>query len=238
MHRKFIIDYYTGNQEYSPARGVAFGVNKKNGDARIAGTLASLAGLEKALEQNDAQAINQSIDTIILLHSVILSFGGIPLLYNGDDIGLLNDRSYLEDELKKHDSRWVHRPKMRWDLAEKRNTAGTTQSKIFNGLKSLIAIRKNTRAFADYNTRTIIDVDNEHLFVFSRFDHQKRRASVLVLCNFDNNPQTLPLHALREQGHLNSQYALDLATGETISLSDDNLHFKPLQFFWLTSVDS
>lgn len=238
MHRKFIIDYYTGNQEYSPARGVAFGVNKKNDDARIAGTLASLAGLEKALEQNDTQAIHQSIDTIILLHSVILSFGGIPLLYNGDDLGLLNDQSYLEDELKKHDSRWVHRPKMRWDLAEKRNIIGTKQSKIFNGLKSLIAIRKTTRAFADYNTRTIIDVENPHLFVYSRFDHHKRRASVLVLCNFDNKPQTLALGSLREQGYLNGHQAMDLATGNSITLSEDQLVFKPLQFFWLTNLNS
>lgn len=237
MHRKFIIDYYTGNQEYSPARGVAFGVNEKNGDARIAGTLASLAGLEKALEQNDTQAIGQSIDTIILLHSVILSFGGIPLLYYGDDLGLLNDRSYLEDDLKKHDSRWVHRPTMRWDLAEKRNTIGTTQSRIFNHLKAPIAVRKTTRAFADYNTRTIIDVDNPHLFVFSRFDHYKRRASVLVLCNFDNNPQILHLQQLRDQGYLNSHHAKDLATGNTIALVDDCLHFKPLQFYWLTHTN-
>ena len=45
-HRKFLIDYYTGNYSDSDAKGLLFGHNAKTGDARIAGTLASLAGLD------------------------------------------------------------------------------------------------------------------------------------------------------------------------------------------------
>ncbi len=235
LHRKFIIDYYTGNQAYSPAHGIVFGANEKNGDARIAGTLASLAGLEKALTHNDINEVARSIDTIVMLHSIILSFGGIPLLYYGDDLGMLNDNSYLQDELKKDDSRWVHRPEMRWEMAAKRHDPETTQGQIFNRIKALISVRKNTRAFADYNTRDIIDVDNDHLFVFSRFDHYKRRASVLVLCNFDNQPQTLDVQQLRDQGYLAYVKVTDLASGDTIDLTNQKLVFKPLQFYWLTA---
>ncbi len=49
-HRRFLVDWFTGAFEGSPARGRPFGVNPKTGDARIAGALASLAGLESALE--------------------------------------------------------------------------------------------------------------------------------------------------------------------------------------------
>ena len=59
-----------------------FGVNLKTGDARISGSLASLVGLEAAMAENDEGAIDRSIERILLLHGMILSFGGIPLLYN------------------------------------------------------------------------------------------------------------------------------------------------------------
>src|SRR5690606_37906909 len=134
LHRKFLIDYYTGNHKVSPARGLAFGANKKSVDARIAGSLASLAGLESAIENNDPAAIQEAIDTILLLHSAIMAFGGIPLLYYGDAIGTLNDRSYLEDEHKQHDSRWLHRPRLDWTKAALRNTHGTIENRIFTPL--------------------------------------------------------------------------------------------------------
>ena len=50
-HRKFLKDYYAGMHEGSPARGALFSVNPKTQDARISGSLASLCGLEKALEE-------------------------------------------------------------------------------------------------------------------------------------------------------------------------------------------
>jgi len=48
-HRLFLNAFYTGRFEGSFGRGLAFQENPKTGDARISGTCASLAGLEKAL---------------------------------------------------------------------------------------------------------------------------------------------------------------------------------------------
>ena len=42
-HRRFLVDYFTGRFEGSDSRGQPFGVNLKTGDARISGSLASLA---------------------------------------------------------------------------------------------------------------------------------------------------------------------------------------------------
>lgn len=61
-HRKFLLDYYCQNIEWSPAKGEMFMYNPKTGDGRITGSCASLLGLEKALEQNDAAKINQAIN--------------------------------------------------------------------------------------------------------------------------------------------------------------------------------
>ena len=50
-HRKFLNAFYTGRFPGSFARGLPFQENPKTGDARISGTCASLAGLEKALRR-------------------------------------------------------------------------------------------------------------------------------------------------------------------------------------------
>ena len=52
-HRRFLNAFYTGRFEGSFARGVPFQENPRTGDARISGTTASLAGLEKALQEGN-----------------------------------------------------------------------------------------------------------------------------------------------------------------------------------------
>ncbi|HET7478769.1 MAG TPA: alpha-amylase family protein, partial [Rubrobacteraceae bacterium] len=99
-HRAFLSDYYSGDFSGSPARGAVYQLNPRTGDRRISGTLASLAGLESALETGDEALVEMSIRRILLGHAVILGYGGVPLLYMGDEIGLFNDFSYLEDPAK------------------------------------------------------------------------------------------------------------------------------------------
>jgi amylosucrase len=142
-HRKFLINYYTGNYSDSDAKGLLFGHNEKTGDARISGTLASLAGLETAMESGDEARIDNAVKHILLLHSMIMSFGGIPLLYYGDELGTLNDMSFLNDEHKSHDSRWSHRSYIDWERAERRHQPGTIEERIFTALKNDCGSQRN-----------------------------------------------------------------------------------------------
>jgi len=233
-HRRFLVDYYTGKYDTSPARGKPFGQNEKNGDARIAGSLASLAGLESAMEDGNPQAIDAAIQKILLLHSMILSFGGIPLLYYGDEIGTLNNYGYLEDDGKRNDSRWLHRPTIDWDKAELRNQPGSIEYRIFNGLKKMIAVRKEIPAFADYNNRKLLEVENPHLFVFLRLDPQNSREKVLVVANFDDQPQWMSFETLTLMGFSQCQNITDIYTGKSPKMVDDNIVISPLSFYWLS----
>jgi amylosucrase len=231
-HRQFLIDYYTGAYADSHARGLAFGKNNKTGDARISGSLASLIGLERALEEQDKEEIDHAIGRILLLHSILLSFGGIPLLYYGDEIGTINDCTFLEDESKANDTRWAHRPKIDWERAARRNTKDTIEYRLFSALKKMIAVRKEIPAFADFNNRELIDVNNPHLFVFSRFNYHT--GSVLVVVNFDTTPQYLNLEELGSK--VLSQYSMisDLYSGESPAMFKEQLVIPPLHFYWLS----
>jgi amylosucrase len=232
-HRRFLVDYFTGRYDESPARGQPFGVNIKTGDARISGALASLVGLETALEQNDETAIGRCVDLILLLHGMILSFGGIPLLYYGDEIGTPNDRSFLEDHSKANDNRWIHRPRLDWHKAELRTQRSSVQGRIFDGLKRMIGVRKSIPAFADFNNRELIDSGNPHLFVFLRYAVDAG-SDVLVVANFDNAPQSLDLGDLRNRGSFRYAALHDLCTGQQPSMFKNQLVVPPRRLYWLT----
>lgn len=233
-HRQFLINYFSGQFEDSQARGEVFMLDEITGDARICGSLASLVGLEAGLEANDQDLIAAAISRILLLHSLILSFGGIPLLYNGDAIGVLNDYSYRDDDSKSDDSRWIHRPKINWERAELRKKQGTVEFTLFNAMKKMIAIRKETSAFADFNNREILDVDNQHLLCFVRFDHLRPSERVLVIANFDSNPQYLDLETISSRGiNIYGQF-VDLYTGSKPAQFDHRIILNPYQFYWLT----
>ena len=77
-HRKFLKDYYSGNYHASPARGALFSVNEKTGDARISGSLASLCGLETAIDRKDAAAIELSIQKISMMQAMSFFYWRYP----------------------------------------------------------------------------------------------------------------------------------------------------------------
>lgn len=233
-HRRFLVDWFTGRFEDSPARGRPFGENEKTGDARISGSLASLAGLESAIASGDEAGIAGRIELVLTLHGVVMAFGGIPLLYYGDEIGTLNDYGYLDDDAKQGDSRWIHRPEIDWDKAEKRLQHGSVEQRIFDGLKKLIGVRQSTKAFADHNNRELVDTENPHLFAFWRIHRRDLDDRVLVVANFDAEPQCFELEALGSRGRFGQAPMTDLLAGPVKPNAAGEIEIPGFGIRWLS----
>ena len=227
-HRHFLNQFYTGRFSGSFASGVAFGENPSTGDCRVCGSLASLAGLELALQNNNPQHIEHAIARILMIHSIILSIGGIPLLYSGDEIGLLNDYSYQQDDSKKHDDRWVHRIPLSDDAIAMAKTPGSAQQVIANGLHELIAIRRSHPVFGDSDTR-ILHCNNPHILLFAR--HNQQGDQLLVACNFSEFQQQLSADDL---GQLGTDKGKDLISNQSVSLNSGVIDLAPYQSLWLS----
>lgn len=211
-HRKFLNDFYTGRFPGSFARGLPFQENPKTGDARISGTCASLAGLEKALDSEIEWEVELAIRRILLLHGVIMTLGGIPLIYLGDEVGILNDYDYRKNPAKAHDSRWVHRPSTDWQKTERRNAPESIQGRIFQGIRKLVDLRMSTACLAG-NEMQVMNTENKHVLGFIRSAGNQR---LIVLVNFSETEQYLPINLLRIYG-LTQSFA-DLLTGQSIGL--------------------
>lgn len=226
-HRYFLNQFYVDRFEGSFAKGVAFQENPTNGDCRVCGSLASLAGLEKALTSGDDAAINEAIDRILLLHSVILSIGGVPLLYSGDELGLLNDYGYEQDPTQVHDARWVHRIAVTDETMAKASETGTVSNRIAQGLQHMIKIRQSNPLFGESDT-LILDTGNQHIFAYVRQGQDNRE--LLALVNFSDYEQTVSVANL---GRNWLAQGTDLITRSKPQVQNGQLRLSPLQVLWL-----
>lgn len=223
-HRQFLNRFYIGDFPGSFATGLPFNFNPRTGDMRISGTAASLAGLEKAIRLEDEHAQSLAIGRLLLIHSIILSVGGIPLLYLGDELASLNDYSYRDDPYKQDDSRWVHRSSFDLARAEtERYDSETLTGRMFKQLQQLISIRKRTPIFAG-NKALFFDTGNPHILGYL---HDRQ---LLVLCNFTEQHQVVSQETLRAYIPTTGQ-PVDLLNDEFVAEQPEYV-LKPYQFHW------
>ncbi len=230
-HRKFLKNYYAGLIEGSVARGALFGVNTKTEDARISGSLASLCGLEKAIEDNDAAAINTAINKILLMQAHSFFMGGIPMIFYGDEAGYTNDYSYLKDEGKNYDNRWMHRPLIDWEKNKKITVPGTPEQKVFAGTQQLISLRKKLTVISDQKNITWLQPHNHQVAGYLRKQDHKKLYGVF---NFSNAPAPLTWFAFKQHGP-SSAKLYDHWREKFYNLGYDNeyLILKPYSFYLL-----
>jgi amylosucrase len=226
-HRYFLNLFFLGRYPGSFSAGLPFNFNPRTQDMRISGTTASLSGLEKANKLDDAAYRDMAIRRIIMSHSIILSVGGIPLIYLGDEIGMLNDYSYRENPTKAVDSRWVHRSHADAQKYELRHDPTRSEGKIFAALLDLITLRKQTPVLADTETYFIF-TGNSHVLGYTRHN------SMLALANFSEFPQQVDVSVLQNAWYPVRE-TVDLITSQ--SVIGNTVYLEPYQFMWLVQPE-
>ncbi|MCA9971978.1 MAG: alpha-amylase family protein [Anaerolineales bacterium] len=230
LHRSFLSDFYSGRFPDTFARGATFQFNPKNNDRRISGALASLAGLETAVAAQDWPAADLAVRRILLLHAMILAFGGIPLLYMGDEIGLCNDYRYADDPNHADDNRWLHRPPMDWAAAAQRHDWQSLAGRIFQGIRRAVQARKRTPALHAQAAAHAVWTHNEAVFGLLR---DSPRGRLLILGSFSERPQTVPAYRLQEMGF--GGMLQDRLTETPVAAWQD-LVLEPYQCLWLQAA--
>jgi amylosucrase len=224
-HRNFLSDFYEGSFPGTFARGALFQFNEATGDKRISGSFASLAGLERAA---DPTATDLAVDRILLGHALIAAWGGIPLVYMGDELALLNDDGYLGVAEHAHDSRWIHRPLMDWALAGTRHQGDAPSARVFRGTQAILARRRATGALHGQVPTRVVSSANDAVFAFQRL---APTGTLLGLFNFTENWQHIPEHRVRALGVTAMHDALSDAP---VASRDGQIALPPYARVWLT----
>ncbi|HEX2904221.1 MAG TPA: alpha-amylase family glycosyl hydrolase [Jatrophihabitans sp.] len=214
QRRRWLSEFYSGQTPDSFARGEVFQLNP-TGASPISGTLAALCGITAA---RDAAGLELALRRLESLYSVVYSFGGIPLLFSGDELALGNDET---SSLALRDNRWLHRPRMNWSgtVADSASVPG----RALRALRSLGRARAALPALAGTEPTTVLGGNGPVLrYLRGRPGHEP----VLAAVNFSTDPALVELPAGAEPVHLHS-------TAGVLDFAGDRIRLPGCGFAWL-----
>ena len=231
-HRRFLSDFYATGFPGSFGRGALFQDNPATGDSRISGSAASLCGIEAALEAGDHGALIAAIRRLETIYAVIFSFGGIPLIYMGDELALRNDPGWARDPAHAHDNRWMHRPLMDWAAAARRHDPESIEGRAFAAIRGLASARRSLLALRAGGRTELLPTENRSVLAYRRV--HPRSAPFLALTNFSDVTQTVDAGIIARAGLYEPAHAHS-STGQ-LTISAGRIELAPWSFLWLTGA--
>jgi amylosucrase len=231
-HRRFLSDFYASGFPGSFARGAMFQDNPATGDSRISGSAASLCGIEAALDAADPGALAAAIRRLESMYAVAFSFGGIPLIYMGDELALRNDARWAQDPAHAHDNRWLHRPLMDWDAAARRHDQASIEGRVFAAIRGLSDARRSLLALRSGGRTELLPTENPSVLAYRRV--HPRSAPFLALTNFSDVTQAVDAGIIARAG-LYEPAHVHSSTGQ-LSISAGRIELAPWSFLWLTGT--
>ncbi len=229
MHRDFLSTWYLGQFEGSSAEGIVFQHNEATGDRRICGTAASLAGISWAAKTGNTQALDLAIARMLLGHAIVLGWGGVPVLWMGDELALPNDPHWSDLPEHAPDSRWAHRGEMPWETAELRHLTHTVPGQVFNSIKHLASVRASIPQLHARADAQLLDPSDPGVLPVLR---EHPTGNLLGLYNVTPESRPWPWHRLQQAGLTHPVDAL--TETEVHSSPDGNLWLPPYGALWLT----
>jgi len=230
-HRRFLSDWYAGEHPGSWARGLVFQHNPLTGDKRISGTAASLTGLADADRRGEEHAVGLGLARMFLAHAVVAGWGGVPVVWSGDELGQPNDPHWAQEEGHEDDNRWAHRPRLDWDRASTRADLATTAGKVFQGLAHLAAVRRTLpQLHASATSRVALDSDDGLLVVVRTHPS----GSMVCVYNVTDRWQTVDTRHFTDAG---IEHPVDALGGHPVyGGADGRAALSPYAAWWVVEA--
>ena len=232
-HRAFLSDFYSGDFPGSTARGLVFQANPATGDRRISGTAASLVGLEAAVASGDEAAVGTAVARLLLAHAVVMGWGGVPVIWSGDELGQPNDPDWAREPGHGADNRWAHRPRLDVAAAARRHDPSTVEGRVFEGLQRLAAARAALAHLDASVAAQVLSVHDPGVLAVLR---RHPLGPMVGLYNVTSRWAGYPREQLAGVG-LGALH--DAVTGSDVQVADDGLVWlAPYQAVWLVERDA
>ena len=212
---------------------------------------ASLCGIESALAAGDEAELTMALRRLESLYAVVFSFGGIPLIYMGDELALTNDPGWAGDPGQAHDNRWMHRPRMDWARAARRSDPASVEGRAFAALRGLALARRELLALRSGGTTEILPTASQSVLAYRRA--HPRSAPFLSLTNFSDASQAVDAEIIARAGLRDARPAhastvadagaprveparIDLGPVELAPVQLEPVQLAPWSFTWLTGT--
>ncbi|WP_296665739.1 amylosucrase [Demequina sp.] len=224
-HRRFLSDFYSGAHPASFADGLVFQENPQTLDRRISGTAASLVGLGRG---HTAAERRLALDRLMLAYAMAMGFGGLPLIYMGDELALLNDDDFASVPEHADDNRWAHRPAMPWDIADARATTVSDAASAYSGLHRMVHVRRSLESLHASVPTRIYTTSHPSVVCFVR----RHPAGDLVQV-YNVSDVSVALDSAEILGH-GWTLAYDRLSERYLPVVDGHVTLPPYATLWLT----
>ena len=198
-HRRFLSEFFAGRFPGSFARGAAVpGQRGDRGRPRSPAWPRRCAASRPRWTAGDQAELTPAIRRLESMYAVVFSFGGIPLIYMGDELALRNDTGWAGDPAHEHDNRWMHRPLMDWDAAARRHDPGSLEGRVFAAIRGLAAPGARCWRCARAARTELLPTENRSVLAYRRV--HPRSAPFLALTNFSDVPQSVDAGIIARAG--------------------------------------
>ncbi|MBP9479426.1 MAG: sugar phosphorylase [Sebaldella sp.] len=191
--------------------------NKKNPDGSLSPYEVNSSYINAVSKKSDTEEIK--IKKFLNAQSILLSFKGVPAIYVHS---ILGSENYYEGVKNTGMNRTINREKLEFDkIVNELEDKNNMRNKIYNSIKGLINIRKNTASFHPNASQEIIDFGNK-VFSFIRTSLD-RSQKVLIINNVSDEEIKIKLpYEVKEELILSSSV-----------IEDNTVILKPYEFTWL-----
>ncbi|MGB3370320.1 MAG: alpha-amylase family protein [Rhodococcus sp. (in: high G+C Gram-positive bacteria)] len=221
-HRHFLADWYSGEFDGSWSEGLVFQYNPETGDRRISGTAAALSGLGPSRKDPDG-----GFARLFLAHAVVAAWGGIPVVWSGDEIGSPGDPDWASEPGHENDNRWVHRPRVTDEDRARRFEQGSDAQRVFDGIAHIARVRKGLAMLHSEAPVAVLADSDDGLLVLQR---RHPSGTFVGVFNVTGHDRPFPHAQLYELGLTDPTEVL---TGHDLSQRDGIVWVPPYAALWI-----
>ena len=146
----------------------------------------------------------------------------------GEELGLLNDHSYLDEPERASDNRWMHRPQMDWDLAATRHQPGTLQARVYESIKRLGDVRRNLPSLHAVVESHAVQTPHSAVLVLTR---EHAAGDLVQIYNLSPEWKHVSVDVL---GSLRNGRVREELSGSDLEVIAGEIQLPPYAALWLT----
>ncbi|WP_230405151.1 alpha-amylase family glycosyl hydrolase [Undibacterium rugosum] len=187
------VSQFFAGQGGSFASGASFQASDPAAVHGTVGMAAALCGLSRA---TDAKQSHMAVQRQLLLYGLSFCFGGMPLIYMGDEFAQESNEDYRSVTAHQYDARWLHRPQWDTNLAAQSQIQHSSAHQCYASLQRLLQWRRKLPQLQAQSARCLLHTNSSSLLAFSRGE---AHTPFVFIGNFSDQPQTVTLSALAQQ---------------------------------------
>ncbi|WP_067779665.1 alpha-amylase family protein [Actinomyces vulturis] len=227
---------------YSELTGWKCGQDPDERAAILATNPPEMAGINEEVRlaaMSTGITMEERLRALFLANAMIYGWGGIPVIWSGDELGQANDSSWHDDPAHRADNRWAGRPVLDAERIAQLGNIEQVPGRVYADLARLARTRASLPILDGRWPTSVEETEDPAILIVVRTSHTE---SLIEIYNVSNREAAIPAWRLAELGvhhecassDHQGIWVIDLLSGESHEPGvDGNYRIRPYGAWWL-----